>query len=387
MGDIYMKKVLFIGMTGNYGGLETFMINIFRKLNGDNFQFDFIKENPNEKLAYEDEILSHGGNIYCVPIENSVMDSGFSKYITILKLVNDFFENHHDYDIVHLNCLYINRIFWIKKAYNYGIKKLIVHSHIDKSIVNSSKVKVMISKILTKINQNYVNRNNSIIKLSASKRAGKYLFNSDDFQIINNGIDVDKYKYTLSKKQSIRHSLNISDGMKVIMTVARIDTQKNYPKIINIFKKLHDEQDNTCLVIIGNGPDYNQIVSMVQNYGLTNSVLFLGIRKDVNKLLSAADLILMPSLVEAFPFALVESQAAGVPGIVSKDVIPLDENITGRLTYVPLDNSDEIWKNVVIDTLKAGMTPDERICMYNDVRNSVFNLDNSINEIKRIYSK
>lgn len=378
-----MKKILFIGMTDNYGGVETFIMNIFRKLNGSQFQFDFIKENPNKKIAYEDEIIKNGGHIYCVPVANG----GVLKYIKRKQLANQFFKKHHDYDIVHLNCVSVISIYWLKSAYSFGIKKLIVHSHIDRDFAKFSKLKSICFKLWGNHDKKYISKHKNIVKLAASSKAGKYMFNSNDFKVIDNGIEVDKYKYSLSIKKSVRKELNIADNYNIIMTVAKIDYQKNYTKVVNVFNKIHDDDKNTKLVIIGNkSKEYNKILNMVKSYGLTNSVLFLGVRKDVNKLLSAADLILMPSIIEAFPFALVESQTAGVPGLVSEGVIPAEENITGKLTYVSLDKSDGFWKDKAINILNDAMNERDKINMYNIVKNSEFNLDKSINDVKNIYS-
>lgn len=390
-----MKKILFIGMTADYGGLETFMMNVFRKLNGKQCQFDFIKDFSNGSIAYEDEIEKKDGTIRIVPTMDRKNRRPIIKYVLRKRLVKNFFRNHHDYSVIHINALNINGIiFWVKEAKKYGIK-VIVHLHLDKidNIISSigvkptifAKVKSLISKFITQVNLRYINEHNDIVKLSASNKAGSYFFNENQFKVINNGIDVNKYKFTNSNKIKVKNELNIDDDYKIVMTVARIAKQKNYNKIIKVFYNLKKLHSKVKLIIIGEGECFNEISSMVKSYGLQDDVYFLGVRKDVNVLLSAADLILMPSLLEAFPFALVESQTAGVPALVSKNVIPEEENITGKLTYLSLENSDQCWATYALKILNDNLDKNKKIEMYNKVKCSKYNLYNSIIEIKRIY--
>lgn len=379
-----MKKILFIGMTSNYGGIETFIMNTFRKLRNEDIQFEFIKEVSDKKIAYEDEIIKNDGIIHTVPVQDESVGTGLKRLISRKKIADEFFKKHNDYDVVHLNCVTINMSFWLRSATKYGIKKCIIHSHIDRNF-HESKVKLFVSEILGRINQFYINSKDNIVKVAASEKAGKYMFHSNDFHVISNGINVDKYKFLENNKRDMKKELNIPKDYKVIITVARIDYQKNYPKIINVFNKIHNMDRKTVLVIVGTGSKYAEILSLVQKYNLNDSVMFLGIRKDVNKLLSAANLMLMPSLIEALPFSLIESQAAGVPAAVSKGIIPAQENITGELVYISLDKNDMYWAKNCLNILKRDISIDEKNNMFRTVYASNFNLDKSINLIRKIY--
>lgn len=380
-----LKKVLLIGMTGNYGGLETFMINIFRKLNGKGFKFDFINDMSCSKIAYEDEIISNGGNVYSLPISNDLIGNSPLKYVKRKSIINKFFKEHNDYDVVHLNCLSLNSIFWIKAAKKEGIKKSIIHGHIDKNLYKS-KLRIFISEILAKWNRLYLRKNNNIVRLSASHKAGKYMYDKNPYTVISNGIDVEKYLFSDEDRKKIRKELKIMQNENVIITVARLDYQKNYPKIINVFEEVHNMQSHSKLVVVGDGLEKEKIKNLVHEKHLEQDVIFLGIRNDVNKLLSIADVILMPSIIEAFPFALLESQASGVPGVVSKDVIPPEENVTGELTYVSLNLSDRFWAKVVTKLLKNKFDKNKKISMNKMLSDSKYNLNNAIDEIKKLYS-
>lgn len=370
-------------MTDNYGGIETFIINIFRKLNGKGYKFEFIKEKTDIKIAYEDEILANGGVIHTVPVQDYNSASIIKKLIMRKKLSKSFFEKNSDYDAVHLNCVTANMSFWLKKANYFGIKKLIIHSHIDRNF-HRSIIKKIVSELFASYNRIFINTNKKIVKLAASKKAGEYMFKNKHFKIISNGIDVEKYMYNHKNDVDIRKNLNISSEDKVILTVARLDHQKNYPRIISIFKKMADNHGNFKLVIVGDGPLRDQITKLVYKNSLEDKVIFLGIINNVNEVMSCADLILMPSLIEAFPFALLEGQAAGIPAVVSKDVIPFEENITGELEFVSLDLDDQRWAQICFDKV-INFPTNHRVEMNKVIKNSNFNLNKSITEMKSIY--
>lgn len=283
------KKILFIGMSSNYGGLETFMMSVFKKLSNDSYCFDFVRDFSNGEIAYENEIKENGGRIWKVPILDRKNKRPLIKYFIRKKLVKKFFNEHDNYDVIHINALNINGIiFWIKEAKKHGIK-VVLHMHLDKidNIIpgsgfkesNLDKIKFFISKLLMLINLNYINKNKDIIRVAASQKSGDNFFNGTNFEIIDNGIEVDKYKFSIENRLNHRSKLGISDDVNVVMTVARISRQKNYPKIIKIFRYIKKYRPKSKLVIVGGGECFDEIVSMVNDFGLRNDVLFFRVKK------------------------------------------------------------------------------------------------------------
>lgn len=374
-----MIKILLVGMTHNPGGLETYMINIFSKLQGKNFQFYFI-DTSNQPIAYEDYIRKNGGVIFHIH-----MDSGFFKYFTRYHIVKKFFKQHHEFNIIHINALDATEAYWARAALKYNMH-VIFQSHESGATVNKSFFGIL-QRYWSKYNQKYLNAHTDIIKLAASNSCGNWMFGSyTNFEVINNGIDINLFKPNYSQRCYLKHKLHLLNN-KVIITTARIYKQKNYPKIIKVFKHIHNHNHNTRLVIIGSGEDIGEIKELINSLNISKVVIFLGVQSKGNiaRLLNIGDLMIMPSFYEAIPFSLTEAQAVGVPSLVSKYRIPSTANITGYVHYLSLKDSDSIWAKVALSILNNPFNLKLRNKMNESVRQSKFNIDSSINKIKKIY--
>lgn len=86
----------------------------------------------------------------------------------------------------------------------------------------------------------------------------------------------------------------------------------------------------------------DEIKQKVTSLGLQNDVLFLGFRNDINELMQAMDVFVLPSLWEGLPFTLVEAQAAGLPCVIS-DVVSDESIVTDLIKKESLKQSAEIW--------------------------------------------
>ena len=89
--------------------------------------------------------------------------------------------------------------------------------------------------------------------------------------------------------------------------------------------------------------------------GIAGNVMFMGVRSDVNKLLQAMDIFVLPSHFEGLGMVLIEAQAAGLPCITSKAVVPDVVNITGNVDFVSLDDGAAIWTEAVNNDLKKNI--------------------------------
>lgn len=371
-----MRKILFIGMTSNHGGIETFMINVFRKLNNI-YHFDFIQDNDDD-LFYASEINNSGGNIFKVNVGTS-----YISHLTRYKKACNFFKEHNDYDAVHLNAVSINTIFWLLAAKKYGIKKLIIHSHNDRVKLNS-KIKEFFTKVLSMFSLIQLKLNKDLIKLAASEPAGIWMFHSKTFSVISNGVNTSNLLYSSDKSKRLKEYYGINDK-KVIMTLSRIEYQKNFFKIIDIFNEISLIDNNVVLIICGEGSYKDQVLKYAEEKKLDKLIFFVGNVVDVNYYLSAADLILMPSLYEALPFSIIESQANGVRSLVS-EAIPRNVNVTNKVSYLTLEKSSKEWARYAETILSYSLTKEERENMNVEIRNSKFNLDNAIQELDAIYN-
>ena len=178
--------------------------------------------------------------------------------------------------------------------------------------------------------------------------AGEHLYGKNsEFIVIHNAIDVAKFKYNVNVRNKIRHKLNIENKF-IIGNVARFHKGKNHKFIVDIFYEIYKQDKNCCLVLVGDGEEFETIKSKVESLGLTTNVLLLGVRNDVNELLQAFDILLFPSLFEGIPVSIIEAQAAGLPSILS-DTIDNETAITSNVEFHSLEAPISEWTNAILD--------------------------------------
>ena len=102
-----MNNILIFGMTENPGGVESFLMSYIRKINRGNFKFDFLC-NSHDKIAYEDELISYGCEIYHI----TARSKDYKKY---KREMQQFFkENASQYDTIWVNVCSLANIDYLK---------------------------------------------------------------------------------------------------------------------------------------------------------------------------------------------------------------------------------------------------------------------------------
>lgn len=326
-------RVLQVVINMNAGGIENMLMNLYREIDRDKIQFDFLFH-TDEKCFFEDEILSLGGKIhrmYPIRLHN------LSKY---LKDTLQFFQNH-DYRIVHSH-MNIWSYFILQQAKKANIPIRVAHSHIAyDSIWDLPLNRVPFVFVLKKlINEPLTHR------FACGEAAGKWLFGHQDFTVINNAIQADRFKYKSEIAQEMKQLLEIEDKV-CFGHVGRFNSQKNHDFLIDIFEHIKTEVPNAVLILLGDGKLKKQIEEKVKSKNLDKDVLFLGIQKNVNDYLQAFDYFLMPSLFEGLPVSLVEAQANGLK-IFASNQMTTETDITGNISFLPVDKGTQVWVDEVL---------------------------------------
>ncbi len=155
--------------------------------------------------------------------------------------------------------------------------------------------------------------------------ANKYKnrFKNVPCKAIYNGVELEKFNSeNLQYRDDIRKNIFKTDGNSfVVMQVGRVNKVKNQLLTLHAISMLDDDVKETLLIvfagIIEDQKYYQEIVKFCDDNKLTEKVQFLGARSDVNKLLYAADLYVMPSERESFGIALVEALSTGISALYS----------------------------------------------------------------------
>ena len=133
--------------------------------------------------------------------------------------------------------------------------------------------------------------------------------------------------------------------------MGRFSLQKNHEFLIDLFYNYQLENHDSVLVLVGTGELLERIKDKVRKLGIEDKVLFLGVRKDVNKLYSAFDLFVFPSLFEGLGIVLIEAQVNGLTCLVS-DNIPKITKISNKIKYLSLEDKSS-WINEIKKSRKG----------------------------------
>ena len=325
------------------GGAETFVMNVYRNIDRSKVQFDFLVFEGKEG-AYESEILSLGGKIYRTPALK------IGNIFAYIKYLNAFFKEHKEYTIIHCHMSEIGAIaFMIAKKHRVPVR--ICHAH---SAPQNFGLKLFIRNIF-KIWMN----EESTDFYACGERAGKWQYGKKPFKIIKNGIDTDKFAYNPQIRREVRTKLGF-DGYYIIGHVGRFEYPKNHEYIVKLFALLKREIPLSKLALVGNGSTYQEIVELVNRYKLQDDVIFMGVRNDIDQLVQAFDLFVLPSKYEGFPIALVEAQCAGLHCITS-ETVSTEADVTGLVKFLPIEE-----KNIInwVECAKNNISQRDR-CGYN----------------------
>lgn len=311
------------------GGLETMLMNYYRNIDRDKVQFDFLTHRD-ERWDYDDEIESLGGKIYHLPKLNP-----FSK--NYLNALDKFFNEHKEYQIVHCHQDCLSGVV-LKVAKKNGVKFTIAHSH---NANQDKNLKYLIKLFEKRKIPKYADK-----LFACGNEAGRWMFNTDNFEVLNNAIDTDLYTYNAEKASKVKKEFGIENKF-VVGHVGRFNPQKNHEFLIDVFNEIQKIKEDSVLMLVGDGDLRQEIEKKVQDLGLSEKVIFTGIRSDVNDLMQGMDVFLFPSLYEGLGIVLIEAQAAGLKCIIS-DTIPKDGIITDDVLSLSLNQSPVIWANEVL---------------------------------------
>jgi len=165
---------------------------------------------------------------------------------------------------------------------------------------------------------------------------------ADRVSVVYNGIPIERFDRPFSPEEraDARREMDLEPGDLAVIHVARLDHLKDHPTAIRTFRRLADRAPEARLVLVGDGPEEPAIRAQIAELGLEARVRLLGLRKDVPRLLAAADIALLTSITEGIPLTLIEAMAAGLP-VVSTNVGGVAEVVVDRQTGLLAPSGDD----------------------------------------------
>jgi len=336
----------------NIGGAETMVMNLYRNIDREKVQFDFVIHTT-AHCDFTDEILSLGGKIYSCP---RYIGKNHFQYCRWWK---EFLKNREEYRIIH------GHVRSTAALYLMVAKKLgrvtIAHSH---STSNGKGMSALVKDCM-QLPIRYI----ADYMFACSKDAGEWLFgkrviDSNKYRTIKNAIDIEKFSFDNVIREDYRRKLGLEEKNLVYGHIGRFHEAKNYPFLLEVFEKIYSRNRNARLILVGDGDLRDEIENQIEKLKLTEAVILLGFRKDTAQLMQAMDVFLFPSKWEGLPVTVVEAQATGLPCFISRNITK--EVVVSELVNVlSIGVGSDVWveiiessslqrKNVIEEIVSAG---------------------------------
>lgn len=336
-----MVKILVFGMTENPGGIESVIMNYYRRIDRSRIQFDFLCNT--EVVAYESEIKALGGTIYRIPARRD----GRKRFCHAL----DAFmrQNAARYHAIWVNVCSLANIDYLKYARKYGIQKRIIHCH------NADNGDSMLRGLLHRMNRLWISSLATDF-WSCSDDASHWFYSdrimrSGKYRMIYNAVDPARFLPDPQIRDEYRRQFGCGDKI-VIGHIGRFHFQKNHKFVLQIFSELKKLEESAVLWLVGQGELLEEMKQEAKVLHIEKDVIFLGVRSDIPQLYQAMDAFLFPSVFEGLPVVLLEAQANGLPCLIS-DTIPKEIKVNANFHAKSLNASASDWAQLLLQMIRT----------------------------------
>lgn len=364
-------KVLHFTIANTGGGITRFILNLWGNIDRTQFQFDFVT--MSQYLDYAEELERDGCKIYYVSTYAEDDKEQFKREIGAIL--------DNGYDVVHLHTSWWRGFALEEIAKEKGVPKVIIHSHSSDVHIKEGQSRED-ARRLHEEQKKLLTEEMATDFLSCSWKAADWLYGKqipkDKVKIIPNAIDLNLFRYDENVRCEYRNRLGIRDQF-VIGHVGRFAYIKNHEFLIDVFREVAKYRNNVVLLLIGVGELEEEIRKKVQNANLAEKVIFAGKRNDVNCLMQAMDLFVLPSRSEGLGIVLIEAQTAGLRCLVS-DGVPEEAQVTEDFKCLKLEK--ETWKREIINCIDA---EDNKKDNYDKVLDAGYAIEKQVNILERIY--
>lgn len=324
------------------GGAESRIMDIYRHIDKDKVQFDFLVHQT-KKGYYEEEIESLGGRIYRVP--------RFKLYniLTYRKALWDFFSANRRFassnlrfELVHGHMTSTASIY-LPIAKKCGIPVTVAHARsagVDKG------VKGIITRLLRRPLRKKCDYMFACSMLAAEAVFGKNNAKNGRVTIVPNAIDAKLFIYNEEVRNRMRQKLSLEDKF-VIGHVGRFHYAKNHEYLLAVFGEIAKQREDARLLLLGEGERMEEMKEKAAALGIADKVLFAGNQKEVWEYYQAMDFFLFPSRFEGLPGTVVEAQSAGLRCLIS-DTIAEEVKITELVMVHSIEEEPEKWAEYVL---------------------------------------
>jgi len=364
-------KVLHIVGSMDRGGVETWLMRMFRVIDLNKIQFSFccLGDRPGE---YSEEISARGGKIYVCNLNRNL-----AKFMKEFRMIL----GKGEYNVVHSHVHFFSGVI-VRLAKNNGVNVRISHSHNTRDSQGNNLYRKFYRRLMRSWINKYSNARVAVSAEAATALFGSSYTGDSNLAIIRCGIDLLPFKREAGSVE-VRKNVSIPEGSLVVGHIGRFSQQKNHKYILDIALEIIKLVPNAYFLLVGDGPLKKEFERHVKKAGIESAFRFVGIRADIPSLLSAMDVFIMPSLYEGLPVAALEAQAAGLPTILSDRITKETVAIPELVQYLSIDADASIWAQIIVNhKVIRRVSGEEREIAF---ANSGFLLSASIDNLTNLY--
>lgn len=328
-------RILHIVNSMGQGGIENVIMNLYRNLDREKVQFDFLMP-EGDKGFFDDEIEALGGKIYRISASNKLNE---------VKEIFNFIKSHKDYKALHVH--YLNwGVVALMAAKFYGWKHRISHIHYAGRVASGFNldyiVKTFIRQLVRSTTSHY---------FACSNTAGLYYFGKrnvkkSNYRVLNNAIDINKFNYKPETRASLRRELGIEDNTLVLGQVSRLHKIKNPAFTIDVLNSLRKRGVDAKCIFVGDGELRKELEEYSASLGCSDYCIFVGSVDNPYDYMQAMDALVFPSKVEGLGMVAIEAQATGLKCFNSTGV-PEECSISDLTYFIPLAEGPEKWGDLI----------------------------------------
>jgi glycosyltransferase involved in cell wall biosynthesis len=377
-----MIKIAYIATPIEFGGAEKVGINLLKNINRNVFDIvPILLIRPwEEKPLFEIEIEKANYQYLRIPVAIKPIENG-RDYFRIIRCYKKLYKilKGSKFNLVHSNG-YFADIIAMPICKMLKIPHIATcHGFIESDLKLSIYIKLdlFILKFINKIFSVSEELNKRIVSAGISK---------NKIEVLQNAVEMGDPISNGNRRIDGRKLLNIGNDEFVIGYVGRLSEEKGVRYLIEAISLLQEDGVKTSIIIIGEGPERDELEQIVKQRSIQNSVFFLGFLSDPEKWIPCFDVFVLPSFTEGTPMALLEAMSYGIP-IIASAVGGIPKIIVSRKNglLVSPGNASQIrgalqalYENEV---LRKTLGSEARRTMVED-----FNIKDWVNKIESVYS-
>jgi len=307
-----MIRVLQVVGKMNFGGAETRLLEIARRIDLSKIHFDFCVFDD-EAGDYDDQIRRIGCGIVRCKLTKNVF--GFSKrFHKVLQ--------QGSYDVVHCHIYQFSGLP-LRIAAKEKVPMRIMHLRTIPGFERNILKRLFYDKLMQRWMERYATNIVGISQIAMVANMGAHWESDPRTRIIYNAIDTQPYSQVPDRAGTLAE-FGIPESARVVIHVGNFRPAKDHRTLIKAAGMMISQNKDVHFLLVGSGTLMSEIRELVLVRGFEKNVHFAGARDDVPQLLMSSDCFMFPSRWEGLGGAVLEALAAGLP-VVASDIAAMRE--------------------------------------------------------------